>query len=55
MTVAEKLEWLSEASNEELVSQLMSLTSAEAVRCSYGAGQEDIDLTRAEILKRMAK
>ncbi len=55
MTLAERLEWLESASDEELVSQLKSLVSAEAVRCTYGEGQADIDLTVAEILKRMAK
>ena len=53
MTIAEKLDWLSGASDRELVDQLKSLVAAEAVRCTYGEGQADIDLTVTEILMRM--
>ena len=55
MTIEEKKSWLTSASDEELVKQLMSLVAEEAVQCSYGERQRDIELTKAEIMSRMAK
>jgi len=55
MTTEEKESWLKQATNEELLKQLISLEMEEARQCSYGERQKDIDLTKAEILKRMSK
>ena len=55
MTIEEKKSWLTSASDEELVKQLMGLVAEEAVQCSYGERQKDIELTKAEIMSRMAK
>lgn len=55
MTIEEKREWLRNATNEELIRQLESLTAEETRHCSFGRGQEDINLTREEILRRMSK
>lgn len=49
MTIEEKKAWLQNASNEELLNQLRSLEAGN----SYGRNNEDIELTRAEILRRM--
>lgn len=49
MTRKEKLDWLNKASNEELLKQLCDFTNFN----SYGCNDEDIKLTREEILKRM--
>ena len=45
-----KKAWLQNASNERLLNQLISLEAGN----SYGKYAEDIELTRAEILRRMA-
>ena len=55
MTTEQKIEWLANAPAEELLRQLQHLVAAEALHCTYGEGQKDIDLTKAEILKRMSK
>ncbi|MCR4671948.1 MAG: hypothetical protein K5637_01755 [Lachnospiraceae bacterium] len=49
MTKEDKIHWLEEAPHEELLRQLISLESGN----SYGCNDEDIQLTKAEILKRM--
>lgn len=49
MTNADKRAWLNQASNEELLRQLVSLIATN----SYGSNDEDINLTRGEILSRM--
>lgn len=57
MTKEEKINWLRKATNEEVLDQLLS---AQA-RLSYsGIGeqveaQEDVELAREEILRRMEK
>lgn len=51
MTTAEKTAWLEKATPEELLAQLISMTA----RNQYGKLDEDINLTRAEIIKRMNK
>ena len=55
MTTEEKKSWLKQATNEELLKQLISLEMEEARQCSYGERQKDIDLTKDEILRRMSK
>lgn len=45
----EKLAWLKQATNEDLLRQLCSLDRTN----SYGCNDEDIALTRNEILARM--
>ena len=54
MTIEEKKTWLEGATNEELLKQLVTLELEEAKQCSYGERQKDINLTKAEILKRMS-
>lgn len=49
MTTEEKKAWLKNATNEELLSQLISFEAGN----SFGKYAEDIELTRAEILSRM--
>ena len=49
MTLKEKLDWLKKASNEELLKQLYDFMTSN----SYGCNDDDIKLTREEILKRM--
>lgn len=49
MTREEKQNWLENASNEELLKQLVSFEKYN----EYGKNDEDIALTKAEILKRM--
>lgn len=49
LTINQKLDWLKKASNEELLKQLCKFTNSN----SYGCNDEDIKLTREEILKRM--
>lgn len=49
MTREAKIEWLKNASNEELLRQLISFEAAN----SYGKYDEDIELTKSEILRRM--
>lgn len=51
MTLNEKLDWLKKASNEELLKQLYDFMTSN----SYGCNDEDIRLTREEILNRMNK
>ena len=51
MTRNEKLDWLKKASNEELLKQLYYFMTSN----SYGCNDEDIRLTREEILSRMNK
>lgn len=57
MTKEEKINWLRKSTNEEVLDQLLSAQS----RLSYsGIGeqveaQEDVELAREEILRRMAK
>jgi hypothetical protein len=55
MTKEQKKAWLASATNEELLKQLVTFELEEARECSYGERQKDIDLTKAEILKRMSK
>jgi len=50
-TREEKMKWLAQASNEELLRQLVELE----ITNSYGRYTEDIRITREEILKRMGK
>lgn len=50
MTREEKQNWLNKATNEELLRQLVSFEKYN----EYGKNDEDIELTRAEILKRMS-
>ena len=54
MTNKQKKSWLENATNEELLKQLVTLELEEARECSYGERQKDIEITKAEILKRMA-
>jgi hypothetical protein len=49
MTREQKIAWLENASNEELLKQLLSLETSN----KFGCNNEDIELTRNEILKRM--
>jgi hypothetical protein len=51
MTTAEKKTWLENATPEELLAQYISLNSGNR----YGVNSEDIELTKAEIIKRMSK
>lgn len=51
MTREEKLNWLENAENEELLNQFYSLQSGN----HFGVNNEDIAMTKAEILKRMEK
>lgn len=51
MTREQKIEWLTKATNEELLKQLVSFER----RNEYGKLNDDIEITRAEILKRMSK
>lgn len=51
MTKEQKTEWLKNASNETLLKQLVSLEAGN----KFGCNNEDIELTRNEILKRMSK
>ncbi len=54
MSKEQKIEWLSKATNEELLHQLESFIGRATVE-SFGSltYREDIELTREEILKRM--
>lgn len=49
-TREEKIKWLEKADSEKLLRQLISLDGNN----SFGKYDEDIELTKAEILKRMA-
>ena len=49
MTREQKIEWLRNASNEELLKQLISFEGGNR----FGKYDEDIELTKAEILHRM--
>ena len=49
MTTEEKKAWLKNATNEELLRQLISFEAGN----SFGKYAKDIELTRAEILSRM--
>ena len=49
MTIEKKLDWLSNARDEDLLRQLISLSATDR----YGCNAEDIELTRNEILRRM--
>ena len=49
MTREEKINWLKNATDEQLLKQYLSLNAGNR----YGEFNEDIDLTEAEILKRM--
>lgn len=49
LTREQKINWLRNASNEELLRQLVSLERNN----NYGVNNEDIILTRTEILNRM--
>ena len=51
MTLEEKVNWLENASNEELLKQLVELE----ITNNYGIYSEDIRLTKAEIIRRMSK
>lgn len=51
MTVEQKKEWLKNASDEELLNQLIHFEKAN----NYGKLDEDIELTRMEILNRMSR
>ena len=54
MELKEKLAWLKQASNEELLDQLNSLTFTHYTAHDERAfNTEDINLTRNEILARM--
>ena len=55
MTTEEKKIWLQQATNEELLKQLISFELEEAKQCSYGERQKDTNLTKDEILRRMSK
>lgn len=56
MTKEQKLEWLSKATNEELLKQLVSF-EIRANNEAFGSltYAEDIEITRNEILSRMVK
>lgn len=49
MTIEQKKEWLAKATPEELLGQYVSSVSTNR----FGINDEDIRLTRAEILRRM--
>ena len=49
MTIAEKTAWLENATNEELLKQWYDFMRTN----DWGCNNEDIALTKAEILKRM--
>lgn len=49
MTREEKKNWLENANNEVLLRQLISLET----RNNFGELDEDIELTKSEILRRM--
>lgn len=51
MTREQKIEWLRNATDKELLRQLVSFEMGN----KYGCYDEDIDLTENEILRRMAK
>ena len=51
MTKEEKIQWLENATADELLEQYVSLVNTN----DYGKNGEDIALTKAEILKRMEK
>ena len=55
MTMEQKKAWLTFATNEELLKQLVTLELEETRDCSYGERQKDINLTKDEILRRMSK
>lgn len=55
MTMEQKLEWLKNATNEQLLEQLTNMVWREATSCSFGERAEDIDLAKKEILNRMTK
>ena len=56
MTREQKIEWLRKASNKEVVNQLKNavirMTDCRSIEARI-EGQEDYDLTQAELLKRM--
>ncbi len=51
MTREQKIEWLENASKEELLNQYVSFVNTN----QFGKNNEDIALTRAEIFRRMDK
>ena len=54
LTIKEKMDWLAQATNEELLNQLIGM---EKRTCGeyYGELGEDLRITKAEILKRMSR
>lgn len=50
MTREEKVEWLSQANDEKILRQYWTLENNNL----WGKLDEDIELTKAEIIKRMA-
>jgi len=55
MTKAEKIEWLKNATDEEVINQLYWAVSAMSIGSiqMQVEGQEDFELSKAEALKRM--
>ena len=49
MTLQEKMNWIQNAGNQELLNQWFTFRSTN----SYGVNNDDIQLVEAEILKRM--
>lgn len=58
MTKEEKINWLENASNEELINQLrwsvLAMSNGDHISTRI-EGQEDYDLVTAELLKRLNK
>lgn len=51
MTREEKINWIEQASNEELLKQYITFMNTN----KYGCYDEDIDMVHDEIMKRMSK